>query len=332
MQLKNSLAMTALATLTAGLLAALPLTSAAQAAWPNKPVRIVASAAPGGASDFVSRLVGDRLSKALGQPVVVDNKAGANGALGAAEVARAAPDGYTLLVTLGDTLINNVAMYKTLAYDPFKDFAYITQAVRSPAVISANTDLPVKNLADLQKLAQQQPGKLSYGSWGPGGLGHLAGEALNRKLNAGMVHVPQRGEAPVMADLLSKTVSLGLTSAGLAKPQVLAGKVTPLAIMGRERSPALPNLPTMREQGFDDPLFDAAVYIAFLAPAKTPEPVLRRLATEIRAILAMPDVQAALAERGLDTMNTTPEQFAASHRAEFDVIIRRMKEFGIQAE
>lgn len=316
----------------ASTLAAMPLAGHAQAAWPNKTVRIVASAAPGGASDFVARLVGERLSKSLGQSVVVDNKAGANGALGAAEVARAAPDGYTLLVTLGDTLINNVSMYKTLPYDPFKDFAYITQAVRSPAVISANVDLPVKNLADFQKLAQQQHGKLSYGSWGPGGLGHLAGEALNRKLNAGMVHVPQRGEAPVMADLLSKTVSLGLTSAGLAKQHVLAGKVTPLAIMGRERSPALPNVPTMREQGFDDPLFDAAVYIAFLAPARTPDAVLRRLTTEIRSILAVPEVQAALAERGLETMNSTPEQFAASHRAEFEVISRRMKEFGIEPQ
>ncbi len=310
----------------------LPLACFAQAPWPSKPVRLVASAAPGGASDFVARIVGERLSRSLGQPVLVENKAGANGALGAAEVARAAPDGYTVLVTLGDTLINNVAMYKTLPYDPFKDFAYLTQAVRSPAVISANASLGIRNLDDLRKLAQQQPGKLSYGSWGPGGLGHLAGEALNRKLNAGMVHVPQRGEAPVMADLLSNTVSLGLTSAGLAKPQVMGGKIVALAIMGRERSSALPNVPTMREQGFDDPLFEAAVYIAFLAPAKTPDAVVKRLASEIRIIVGQPDVQAALNERGLEVMNTTPEQFAASHRTEFDVITKRMKEFGIDPQ
>lgn len=311
--------------------ALIPLASLAQGStpFPNKPIRIVASAAAGGANDFVARTVGERLSKQLGQPVVVDNKAGANGALGATEVARAAPDGYTLLVTLGDTLINNVAMYKSLSYDPFKDFSYITQAVRSPAVISADADLPVKTMADFRRLAAEQRGKLTYGSWGPGGLGHLAGEQLNRTLDAGMVHVPQRGEAPVMADLLSKTVSLGLTSAGLAKQHVLAGKVTALAIMGRERSPALPQVPTMREQGFDDPLFDAAVYIAFVAPAKTPEPVLRRLTEEIRKILADPEVGRLMNERGLEILNSTPKEFEASHRAEAEVILKRIKDFGL---
>lgn len=314
--------------------AAVPFAVLAQpaAAFPSKPIRIVASAAAGGATDFVARTVGERLSKQLGQPVVVDNKAGANGALGASEVARAAPDGYTLLVTLGDTLINNVAMYKTLSYDPFKDFSYITQAVRSPAVISANADLPVKTMADFRRYAAEQRGKLTYGSWGPGGLGHLAGEQLNRIIGAEMVHVPQRGEAPVMADLLSKTVSVGLTSAGLAKQHVLAGKVTALAIMGKERSPALPQVPTMREQGFDDPLFDAAVYIAFVAPARTPEPVVKKLADEIRKILADPEVGRLMNERGLDIMNSTPREFEASHRAEAEVILKRIKDFGLVAQ
>lgn len=303
------------------------------APFPSKPIRLVASAAAGGATDFVSRTVGERLSKALGQPVVVDNKAGANGALAASEVARAAPDGYTLLVTLGDTLINNVAMYKTLGYEPFKDFAYITQAVRSPAVISVNPEVvPAKNMADLRRLVTSQRGKLTYGSWGPGGLGHLAGEQLSRTLDADMVHVPQRGEAPVMADLLSKTVSLGLTSAGLAKQHVLAGKVNALAIMGRERSPALPQVPTMREQGFDDPLFDAAVYIAFVAPARTPEPAMKRLTEEIRRILADPEVGRLMNERGLEILNSSPAEFAASHRTEAEVILKRIKDFGLVAQ
>ena len=310
-----------------------PAQAQTAAPFPFKPVRLVASAAAGGATDFVARTVGERLSKSLGQPVVVDNKAGANGALAASEVARAAPDGYTVLVTLGDTLINNLAMYKTLGYEPFKDFAYITQAVRSPAVISVNPEVvPAKNMADLRRLVASQRGKLTYGSWGPGGLGHLAGEQLSRALDADMVHVPQRGEAPVMADLLSKTVSLGLTSAGLAKQHVLAGKVNALAIMGRERSPALPQVPTMREQGFDDPLFDAAVYIAFVAPARTPEPVMKKLTEEIRRILADPEVGRLMNERGLEILNSTPAEFAASHRAEADVILKRIKDFGLVAQ
>jgi len=312
--------------------AAAPLSVQAQssAPFPSKPIRIVVSAAPGGATDFVARTVGERLSKSVGQSVVVDNKAGASGGIGAAEVARAAPDGYTLLVTLGDTLINNVAMFKSLPYDPFKDFAYITQAVRSPAVISVNPEvLPAKNMADLRKLASAQRGKLSYGSWGLGGLGHLAGEQLSRTLDAEMIHVPQRGEAPVMADLLSKTVSLGLTSAGLAKQHVLSGRINALAIMGRERSPALPQVPTMREQGFDDPLFDAAVYIAFVAPANTPGPVINKLTEEIRRILADPEVGRIMNERGLEIINSSPAEFSLSHRSESEVILKRIRDFGL---
>lgn len=317
-------------------IAMLPALAQAQAqaapAWPQRPIKIVATAQAGGASDFVARIVGERLSKALGQPVVVDNRAGANGALGLAEVAKAPADGYTVAVTLGDSLINNVAIIKGLAYDPRTDFAFITQAVRSPAILTANTDLGVKSMDDFRKLAAGKSQKLSYGTWGPGGLGHLAGEALNRRLNADMVHIPQRGEAPVMADLLSKTVSVGLTSAGLARAQVKAGKVQPLAIMGRERSPVLPEVPTMRELGFDDPLFEAAVWIAFVAPAKTPPAVVQVLAGEIRKIIALPEVQAQLMERGLEPLNTTPEQFNASYRTEFETITRRMKEFGIEPQ
>lgn len=311
---------------------ALPLPAFSQGTYPSRPIKIVATAQPGGATDFVARIVGERLSKALGQPVVVDNKAGANGGVGLTELAKATPDGYTVAVTLGDSLINNVATIKSLGYDPRTDFAFITQSVRSPAILTANPDLSVKNMDDFRKLATSKSQNLSYGTWGPGGLGHLAGEALNRNLKANMVHVPQRGEAPVMADLLSKTVSIGLTSAGLARPQVKAGKVQPLAIMGRERSPVLPEVPTMRELGFDDPLFEAAVWIAFVAPAKTPPAVVQTLSTEIRKIVALPEVQAQLMERGLEPMNTTPEQFAAAHKREFDVIIKRMKEFGIEPQ
>jgi tripartite-type tricarboxylate transporter receptor subunit TctC len=314
------------------MLALQPWAAGAQGAFPNRPIRVVATAQAGGASDFVARLIGERLSKAIGQPVVVDNRAGANGAVGLGEVARAAPDGYTIAVTLGDSLINNVAMFKTLPYDPQRDFVFLTQVVRSPAILSANTSLGVKNMDEFRKLAAKPGQQLSYGSWGPGGLGHLAGEALNRKLKANMVHVPQRGEAPVMADLLSQTVSVGLTSAGLARQHVQAGKVVPLAIMGRERSPVLPEVPTMRELGFEDPLFEAAVWIAFVAPAKTPAPVVQRLAAELRAVAAMPEVKALMAERGLEMLNTTPEQFAAGYKGEFEIITRRMQEFGIEAQ
>jgi len=321
-----------LSSLAVPALAMLPATAMAQGSFPSKPIRIVVPFAPGGAADYLGRVVGERLAKAMGQPVIVDNRPGASGALGVGEVARAAPDGYTILLTGGDSLINNVALFKDLPYDPLKDFAYVTQIARSPGLLSANSSLPVKNMADLQALLAKQQGKMSYGSWGLGSLGHLAGEALNRKLKAGMVHVAQRGEAPVMADLLSKTVDLGITGVGLAKPQVLAGKITPLAIMGVERSAALPDVPTMREQGFDDPLFNASLWMAFLVPAKTPDAIVRRLSSEIRTIAATSEMRQLITDRGLELMNTTPEQFAANHRAEFDVIVKRMREFGIEAQ
>ena len=314
------------------MLAGLPLASQAQATFPNKPIRVVVTAQAGGASDFVARLVGEHVAKLLGQPVVIDNRAGANGAVGLGEVARAAPDGYTIAVTLGDSLINNVALYKTLPYDPQRDFVFLTQVVRSPAILSANLELGVKGMDDFRKLAARPDQKLSYGTWGPGGLGHLAGEALNRKLDARMVHVPQRGEAPVMADLLSNTVSIGLTSAGLARQHVQAGKIVPLAIMGRERSAVLPQVPTMRELGFDDPLFEAAVWIAFVAPAKTPPAAIERLTVALRTAAANADVQARMAERGLEMLNTTSEQFTANYKRDFDVITRRIREFGIEAQ
>ena len=161
--------------------------AAAQEAYPSRPIRIVVPYPAGGATDYVARTVGERLSKALGQPVVIDNKAGAAGAIGAAEVARAKADGYTLLMTITDSQINNTALYRTLAYDPRKDFAPITQIVRSPALISTHPGSGLRSLADLKAKAGSGGAKLSYASWGIGGLGHLAGESLNRSLGGGMV-------------------------------------------------------------------------------------------------------------------------------------------------
>lgn len=178
----------------------------------------------------------------------------------------------------------------------------------------------------------QPAAKLSYASWGIGGLGHLAGESLNRELKAQMVHVPQRGEGPVVQDLLAGNVSIGLSSVATAKQQVAAGKIVPLAMMGTQRSTALPNVPTLRELGFKDPLYDASVWMAVLVPARTPQPVVQKLAAEVRAIANAPDVQAQLVDRGFEMMVTTPEQAQAHYKAEFDVITRRIRELGIEPQ
>jgi len=304
----------------------------AQETFPSRPIRIVVPYPAGGATDFVARTVGDRLSKALGQSVVIDNKAGAAGAIGATEVSRARADGYTLLMTITDSQINNTALYKTLAYDPQKDFVGITQVVRSPALISTHPGTGIKTMADLKAKVAQGSAKLSYGSWGVGGLGHLAGESLNRSLKADMVHVPQRGEGPVVTDLLSGTIDLGLSSVASAMQHVPTGKVVPIAVLGRQRSTSLPQVPTMHELGFTDPLYDSNVWIGLLAPAKTPVPIVDRLTKEVRAIVGAPEVSQLLIGRGFEVMNTTPQQFATSYVTEFNVVTKRIRDFGIEAQ
>lgn len=310
---------------------ALGLTSmaSAQDSYPSRAIRVVVPYAAGGATDFIARTIGERLTKTMGQPVVVDNKAGAAGAIGASEVARAKPDGYTLLLTITDSQINNTALYKTLAYDPQKDFVGITQIVRSPALISTPPGTGIKSIADLKaKLAAGA--KLSYGSWGIGGLGHLAGETLNHNLHAEMVHVPQRGEGPVVTDLLSGTVDVGLSSVASAMQHVQAGKIVPLAVLGRQRSTTLPQVPTMNELGFKDPLYDSNVWIGMLAPAKTPPAVLDRLAKEVRAAVGSPEISQLFVSRGFELMNTTPAQFAENYKAEFGVITQRIRDLKIE--
>lgn len=303
----------------------------AQANWPTKPIRIVVPYPAGGGTDYVARLIGERLSKALGQPVVVDNKSGAAGAIGVAEVAKAEPDGHTVLFTINDPLVNNVALFKSLPYDPQKDLAFVAQVVRSPTLISANTTLGVKGMDDLRKLGQGGQ-KLSYASWGIGGLGHLQGESVNRELKAQMVHVPQRGEGPVVQDLLSNTVSIGLSSVGTAKQHVAAGKIVPLAVMNPQRMSAIPNVPTMRELGFTDPVYQASVWMAALVPARTPQPVVQKLSAEIRAIASQPDVRNLLVDRGFDMHVTTPEQAQANYKAEFEIITKRIRDLGIEPQ
>ena len=300
--------------------------------FPARPVRIVVPYAAGGATDYIARTVGDRLSKSLGQPFVIDNKPGAAGAIGASEVSRSKADGYTLLMTITDSQINNTALYKKLAYDPQKDFAFITQVVRSPALNSTHPGTGIKSMADLKAKISAGNAKLSYGSWGIGGQGHLAGESLNRNLKAGMVHVPQRGEGPVVSDLLSGTIDLGVSSVASALQYVPSGKIIPIAVMGSHRSTMLPQVPTISELGFKDPIYDANVWIALLAPAKTPQPIIDQLSKEVRAIVGSPDVSQVLIGRGFEVMNSTPDQFATSYKTEFDVITKRIRELEIEAQ
>jgi tripartite-type tricarboxylate transporter receptor subunit TctC len=309
----------------------MPATVQAQTSYPTKPIRFVVPYPAGGATDYVARLIGERLSKSVGQTVVIDNKSGAAGAIGVAEVAKAAPDGYTVLITINDPLVNNTALFKTLPYDPRRDLAFVAQILRSPAVISASPALSAKSFDEFRKMATPER-KLSYASWGIGGLGHLAGESLNRELKAQMVHVPQRGEGPVVQDLLAGTVSVGLSSVATAMPHIASGKVIALAMMGKERSTALPTVPTLRELGFADPLYESSVWMAALVPSQTPPAVVQKLSTEIRAIADSAEVRKLLTDRGFEMMVTTPEQAQENYKAEFELITGRIRALGIEQQ
>lgn len=315
-----------------GAAAVAPLAAQAQGAYPSRTIRIIVPYPAGGASDFLARLVGDRLGKVLGQSVIIENRSGASGSLGMSEGARAASDGYTLVLAASDAMVNNAALFKSLSYDPQRDFVLLTKSVFSPALISANSELAVKSMGDLKRFIADRRPSLSYGSWGIGSLGHIAGEALSKQLKGGFVHVPQRGEALVLNDLLTKSISFGVTSAGIARQHVAAGKINALGILGRERSNVLPSVPTLREQGFVDPIFDAGVWLGFIVPARTPGDIVQRLTNEIRTIVGQPDVTAAMAERGLEVINTTAEQFRLGYQAEFEIITQKIREAGIEPQ
>jgi tripartite-type tricarboxylate transporter receptor subunit TctC len=244
--------------------------------------------------------------------------------------ARAPADGHTLLYTLNDPLINNTVLIRNLPYDPVKDFRFVASILRSPALLSVPAPLGPKDYAEFRRWAAAQAQGVSYGSWGVGSLGHLAGETLARELKFQAVHVPQRGEAPVIQDLLSGTVNSGFTSAGTTRPHVQAGKIVPLAMMGRHRSSALPEVPTFRELGFADPFFDRSVWMAFLVPARTPYDVVERLSTELQAIARLPEVTGAIQERGLEPMIAGAEAAQAAYAEEFPVITRRLRDLKIE--
>ncbi len=300
------------------------------AAFPTKGLRIVVPYPAGGATDATARLIGEKLAKVFGQSVVVDNKTGASGAIGCAEVAKAPADGYTLLYSLNDPLINNTVLVKNLPYDPQKDFRFVASILRSPALMSVPASMGVKNFAEFKAFAAAGGKQVSYGSWGIGSLGHLAGETLSKEMKFSAVHVPQRGEAPVLQDLLTDTINCGWTSAGTARPHALSGKIVPLAMMGPNRSSALPNVPTFRELGVTDSFFDRSVWMAFLVPARTPDAVVARLSAEIQVIANSAEVTGVIKERGLEPMITGPQQAQAMYAEEFPVITKRLRDLGIE--
>jgi tripartite-type tricarboxylate transporter receptor subunit TctC len=309
------------------LLAAFALCAQAQERYPSRPLRIVVPFAPGGSTDIFARLVGDRLSGALGQPVVIENRAGAGGNIGADVVARSAPDGYTLLMaTTGVMAINN-ALYRSMTYDAAKDFEPVVFIASITNVLIVPPDLPAKSVAELVALAKREPGKLSFASSGAGSSTHMSAELFKSLTGTDILHIPYKGSGQALPDLISGRVSMMFENAPGAVPYIRAGKLRALAVTGLKRAAALPELPTVAESGV--PGYESLSWSGLAAPAGTPREIVRKINGETATILASSDMRAKLAEQGAEAVGGPPELFAEHVRAEREKWTRLIRERGI---
>src|SRR5215210_535971 len=284
--------------------------------YPEKSIRIVTINAAGGPADLAARLLGDKLSAAFRQPVVVESMVGAAGNLAAAHVARATPDGYTLLMSGDAAVTTNVTLYRNIPYDPRKDLAPITQVVATPNILTVHPDVPATTVAELIAYVKANPGKLNYGHGGIGFSTHLAGQVFKLAVNTDIQHVPFRPWAAQMTDLLTGRIDMCFCNISLVLPQIAEGKLRGLAVTSLKRSQQAPNLPTLHESGF--PGFDVTSWFALLAPAGTPAPVIAKLHQEAIRALALPDVRQQFARMGMDVIANTPEELAAVIRDQIE--------------
>ena len=306
-----------------------PLLALADSPYPDKPIRFVVPYPPGGGTDVVARIVQQRLQVALGQPIVIDNKGGAGGSLGTDIVAKAAPDGYTVLFTLSSHTINP-AIFPKLPFDTIKDFEPVGLVASLPQLLASNMAVPVRNVADVVAQAKAAPDKFSFASVGNGSPGHLAGELMVLRTGAPMAHIPYRGGGPAVTDVIGGQVPLLWVSIPAAAAQVKAGKLRALAVSTTKRSPAFPDVPTMQEAGVAD--FEVDSWYAMLVPAKTPRPIIERLNKALNTVLAEPAIRAQLIDQGADAVGGTPEALAKVIAAEVPKWIKLAKDANIKAD
>ena len=309
--------------------AAIALPASAQP-YPNKPVKLVVTFAAGGGADFVARVLAAKLTDALGQTVIVENRAGAGGGIGAEFVAKSPPDGYTLLLGAAGTLTILPNLQEKVPFDSVKDFDPIALAGSSPFVLAVSPSVQANTVSELTALAKANPGKLNFGSSGNGGAPHLAGELYKRTADIDIVHVPYKGLAPAITDLLGGQLQILFADVGLIAPHLKAGKLKGLAVTGRTRSSVLPELPTMIEAGV--PNFQAGTWYGVLAPAGTPSAIVARLNAELLKVLAMQDIRTQFAGQGIEPAGGTPEQFGALIRDDSARWGKLIKEAGIKGE
>ncbi len=284
-------------------------TSAPAQQYPTKAVRLIVGFPAGGTSDIMARLTGQKLSEAWGQTFIIDNRPGAGGNIGTELVAKAAPDGYTLLVSPGSTLTSNPAVYSKVPFDTVRDFAPVTMIAGVPNALVVHPSVPASNVKELIALAKSRPGQLAYASTGAGQSTHLSAELLKTSAGINMIHVPYKGSAPALTDIVAGQVSVMFDNLPSVLPFIKSGRLKPLAVSSAARSRALPEVPTVAESAL--PGFDVTVWFAVLAPAATPREIVNRVNAEVVKAIKTQDMRERLAQQGAEAIGNTPEDFAA---------------------
>jgi tripartite-type tricarboxylate transporter receptor subunit TctC len=320
--------LSAAAVLTAAL--TWPLAGLSQGTYPERPIRLVVPFAPGGVTDTSGRLIAEALSKRLGQQIFVENKPGASGNIGTQSVAAAAADGYTLVLAFDGTMVINPFVFPSVPFDTLKDFAPVGKIGDATLIIVANPGFPAKTLPELIAVSKKDPKGVAYGTSGVGGTPHVAGELLNQRTGSNLVHIPYKGGGQAMGDALGGNIPLVFTAVAGAMPHLKSGKLIPIAVSSRTRSPSLPNTPTFIESGVSD--FDVSSWVGILVPAKTPRPIVERLNRELSAALKEPEVIEKLAGMGITATPGTPEQFTEQMKDDLAKYGKVVKAAGIKAD
>jgi len=324
--MKRLLVGVSLATLLGALLSAGVIAQS----YPTKSIRIIAPFPPGGTSDTIARILGQKLTEAWKFQTIVDNRGGVAGSLGAAIAAKSPPDGYTLLVgNVGPVAINH-NIYRNVGYDPIKDFAPITLAVSAPQIVVVHPSVPAKTFKEFAALVKARKGKINYGSSGPGSISHLSVELYKRMTNTDLLHVPFKGSALITIALLSGEIDVVFSDVAVVLPHVEAGKLRALAVTSLKPTPLLPNLPSIAESGV--PGFAMVGWWGMLAPAGTPQPVVTQLNKELVRILQLPDVKKAFAGLGVDAVFSTPDEFTRLIKSEIEQYSKLIKEIGLKID
>jgi tripartite-type tricarboxylate transporter receptor subunit TctC len=302
----------------------------AQPAYPAKPVRLIVPFPPGGGTDILARVIGNKLTEALGKPVVVENRPGAGGNIGVDLVAKSAPDGYNIVIGQTSNLAVNPTLYADLPYDPQKDLAPISLVADAPLVMVVPANSPFKSLGDVIAAAKAKPDDVTFASPGNGTVSHLSGELLQKAANVKFQHIPYKGASQALTDLMGGQVQTYMSSIPTALAQIKGGKLRALAVTSTKRVPELPDVPTVVESGF--PGFESSTWFGLLVKAGTPEPIVKRLNTEVLRVLQLPEVRGKIAAEGATVLSGSPDQFAAFLKDEIAKWGKVVKESGAKVE